>query len=210
MKALTSTRISIRWPPADAYEDADVTVLTSRSGYYVDVRAFNESSGRRGELESVAAGRKEFLPGGKARWTQFLSSAPPLPGNAEESTSVPHPDDPAHVLETGHMRHPDTGLDAPFEEVWKDVEADEGVRVLVLEREDGQGWVVVVGDKWVGVEQGQGWATAEADWDSESWVVTRTTGDAKGMGGVVPLPGEQLRVGDVRQVGAARWVVREI
>ena len=56
-----SIRVSIRWPPAAAYEDSDILVLTGPSGTFIDLRIVKDGP-RKGNIDWALAGNRILLP----------------------------------------------------------------------------------------------------------------------------------------------------
>ncbi|KAI5474227.1 hypothetical protein MNV49_003874 [Pseudohyphozyma bogoriensis] len=131
---IVTRRESLRWPPAAAYNDTDVLVLTIGK-YYLDLRVFTEGP-RSGQIDWSMAGVCLPLPGGTSERapTRFLNiidqralsstTHPILPSsliNPEEATqdlATPTPDDveftplpdtatqSGRTLERGRMPNP--------------------------------------------------------------------------------------------------------
>ncbi|KEF51601.1 uncharacterized protein A1O9_12236 [Exophiala aquamarina CBS 119918] len=121
MAARVSTRISIRWPPADASEPTDTLVL-SVGDYYVDLRVLKSDR----TIDWALAGQRLVISEDplKVKFTHPLDSHY-VAGQEEEEpdvgefTKLPNGDD----LETGIMGAPHLGGKImPYEEVWRELD----------------------------------------------------------------------------------------
>ncbi|GAA5850206.1 hypothetical protein JCM9279_003565 [Rhodotorula babjevae] len=159
MDPLASTRISICWPPEPHGEPEDVLVISGREGLYLDLRIDKvacstsptprkASSGADPRIGWATAGHKAFLPlepgeeHPRARFTALLDSrlSPSASSSSPTAAAAVLPDEgsfaPLHngdVLETGSMMRPETGLVAPYEEVWRRLPVAPDARVVFLE-----------------------------------------------------------------------------
>lgn len=151
-----------------------------------------------------------------ARWTQYLTSQEPLPNSAEEGHSKPHPEDPSLTFESGYMRNPNGPGEVPFEEVWKDIDAS-GQRVIVLEREGGQGWMIQIGMRCLGliVQNSDSAKDVKVWWGvwENGWKTVHEIGDCNEMTGMLSSPEETLGNQWIRDAWVStalkRWIVRE-
>ncbi|GAA5939406.1 hypothetical protein JCM3775_001701 [Rhodotorula graminis] len=161
MDPLASIRVSICWPPEPHSEPEDVLVISGRSGFYLDLRIDKAACSRSPSptprknpsradprISWATAGRKELLPlepgqeHPRARFTALLdsrrpsSSSSPSPDNEDDSAPDEGSFEPlsnGDVLERGFMLRPETGLVAPYEEVWRRLAVKPDARVVFLE-----------------------------------------------------------------------------
>ncbi|EGO01098.1 hypothetical protein SERLA73DRAFT_159630 [Serpula lacrymans var. lacrymans S7.3] len=184
-----SRRVSMAWGEGPPYEDTDTIVLTGHT-YFVDVRVKKNSVPD--ELDWASAGIKtsKDLGDGSAHctWKHFVDSRSRNP-DVDEGIVVIRPEDPLRCVERGRMKNPDTGCVEEYEEIWLDESIRKGTRVAILERDDGDAFVAIIGPWKLGV----GW-----DW---AW---RTDGGDSLEGSEIKVEGN-VRVGD--KIG--KWVIRE-
>jgi len=146
--SFASHRHSIRWLPDEASEPTSTLVLTSQSGWYIDVRILHDTSPvpealpvNEDKLMTIQA-QKPILPLSKLDWA-FSGQATSIPATdstparsswnhwVDSKTKLNEPPiiDSGEMfpqasgltLETGSMPNPATGLDTAYEEIWEDI-----------------------------------------------------------------------------------------
>jgi hypothetical protein len=98
-------------------------------------------------------------------------------------------------MERGNMYNPVTGRVEPYEEVWLDTVPPRGTKVAFLEKDDGSGFIAIVGGLQLGVGSGYAWRV-------EGGKTIYEIGDTEGMD--IDLdkdPKEGSEVGP--------WIIRE-
>ncbi|KAF9782492.1 hypothetical protein BJ322DRAFT_1076307 [Thelephora terrestris] len=191
-----SKRVSIAWDGFTPYEDTDTLVLTGRT-YFVDVRVKKGSNPT--ALDWAIAGTRSSTPGARpgeslCKWRRLIDSRT-SDGGVDEGVVFPDPSDPTKTMETGSMYNPITDRVEPYEEVWLDTVPSPGTQVAFLEKEDGAGFIAIVGELRLGVGSRYAWRT-------EGGNVVYEVGLTEGM--QIDL-GEEVEEGS--KVGS--WIVRE-
>ncbi|KAI5474246.1 hypothetical protein MNV49_003767 [Pseudohyphozyma bogoriensis] len=173
---LVSTRISLRWPPAPAFENTDTLVLTGRTGFFLDLRVFTTGP-KVGQVDWGIVGEKEWVEdkdGGppKAVFKPLLDSRSKLaPPGGEDVGSF---EDLARgdCLETGEMFNPDAGWAVqPYEEVWRRLPQPKGLRVLILEEIGRRTWSGRFGAKQLAIGEVEGGFVAKR-WEGGRVIVS--------------------------------------
>lgn len=184
-------RKHVRLIPGDPSEPTSTIVLTSLTSHYVDIRidkaAHQSESQQHLEINSPSildwafAGTSTVTQGSgpdkpsHSVWEHWIDSKSDNPASDEGDMYVQENGD---VLEKGTQKHPDTGEEVEYEELWTDlvinVIPEEGGRystVLKHESEDAKGLFVRVGGWCQGILKEGGkltverwrWATQEND-----------------------------------------------
>ncbi|KAH8796189.1 hypothetical protein DL96DRAFT_1541412 [Flagelloscypha sp. PMI_526] len=126
--------------------DADVVVIvSSKTGYFVDVRFLKES----GELEWAFAGYKENRKNQETRFVHLIDSRTIDVSQVEDiGISSQHPTDLTLTYERGRMLNPGTSKLEDFEELWSD-EQPQSVLILRSQNENTatQEWIAQ-SDTW--------------------------------------------------------------
>ncbi|KAG0639844.1 hypothetical protein HOY80DRAFT_961217 [Tuber brumale] len=138
--ASISARVSIRWLPAPASEPTSTLVTTAPNLQFVDLR-LPASLDNSTPPQWAIAGRT--VVGTPMRWVHDIDSRTDTPGeDSGMNTPLPNGD----ILEKGRMVDDEDGQVKDYEEVWRNVDIDEGVAlVLECDYEGAKGRVVRVG-----------------------------------------------------------------
>lgn len=78
-------------------------------------------------------------------------------GDTDEGVVFPHPSDPTITMERGSMYNPATDRVEPYEEAWSDTVPPPGTQVIFLEKEDGSGFIAIIGELQLGVGSRSAW-----------------------------------------------------
>jgi hypothetical protein len=93
----------------------------------------------------------------------------------DSGVCTPLPD--GTTLETGSMINPETGVITPYEELWKDDEAEESI---FLKNESGTAWYAKVGSFQLGLgrheSDGKFWAWQAEKLEGTGWVIRHSIG----------------------------------
>ncbi|ORY75068.1 hypothetical protein BCR37DRAFT_389703, partial [Protomyces lactucae-debilis] len=114
-----SIRVSIQFPPAEAYEDTDTLVL-SVGAHFIDVRfkaVSSDHTGTERELDWAFMGQKTQLDEQTFAWSHDLDSRGFEGIDQGYCTPLPH----GNELEQGMMVNPTDpgGPPVPYKEVWR-------------------------------------------------------------------------------------------
>lgn len=171
-----SKRLSIAWDGSAPYEDTDTLVLTGHT-YFVGVRV--KKGGNPPTLDWAFAGTRTSTPGAVpgsyrlsgvfraspshsyageflCKWHRLVDSRT-TDGGTDEGVVFPHPSDPAKTAESGRMFNPVTNRVEPYEEVWLNTVPPPGTLIAFLEKEDGSGFVAIIGELRLGVGRQYAW-----------------------------------------------------
>lgn len=143
-----SHRHSIRWLPEAASEPTSTLVLTSQSGWFIDVRIIHDTTPISSslpanedklmtiqsdtpilplsELDWGFSGQATSVPATgstptRSSWNHWVDSKTKLHEEPIIDSGEMFPQDNGLTLETGSMPNPATGLDTAYEEVWEDL-----------------------------------------------------------------------------------------
>lgn len=147
-----SERVSFRWTPDPPSEPTNTLVLTSPSGYFVDVRLLKATESGHESLQWAFAGRAFHTTVGgqsKGSWTHLVDSKHPA-GFEDQGIFEELPN--GDSLEKGTMVDEQTGEIREYEEVWHDYLADPP-RYRVVEGSGNQmnGYFVVMASHALGI-----------------------------------------------------------
>lgn len=152
-KGHVSHRASIRWLPDPASEPTSTLVLTSSTGWFIDVRILfpretpppsleidddellrpsSESSTKSipvKRIDWVFSGSSNSTPGGDNQprhsvWTHWVDSKTLYHESPIVDAGDMYPVSETRDLEKGSMPNPATGIDTEYEEVWDDMPVD--------------------------------------------------------------------------------------
>ncbi|RPA97758.1 hypothetical protein L873DRAFT_1741357 [Choiromyces venosus 120613-1] len=224
-----SARVSIRWLPDPPSEPTSTIVTTSPKLQFVDLRITALTEPPSPPQWAIAG---KTVVGTPMRWVHEIDSRTDEPGeDSGMNTPLPNGD----ILEKGRMVDDEDGQMKDYEEVWRKVDIDEGV-VVVLECDDAgaRGRVVRVGGYCQGLVKVDGKTSCERrvrDTPESKWKTYYRYGDVKlpgdfacldrallGGGGEVSVLGQDgewvtfekgLNVGDSFKVDGYTWKVTE-
>ncbi|KAM0324879.1 hypothetical protein ACHAQA_007845 [Verticillium albo-atrum] len=228
--ASISIREGIRWLPAEMSEPTSTVVLTSPERRFVDIRVLYPAGATPAEdiapierLDWAIAGTSSSTPrGGPGEthgvWRHWIDSRTTATEDlADEGDMAPM--DAERTLETGRMVNPDTGIDTPYEEVWRDpsVSGVEGrkAKCYVLVWDEGpaaRGMVIKLGRWCQGIIRDGDDVRAERwEWRAgPGWRRSKRVGDGTGMPcGVLLERDVKLERGNKFEHEGRRWVVAE-
>ncbi|KAL6718465.1 hypothetical protein ACLMJK_004556 [Lecanora helva] len=132
-----SERKHYRLVPGEPEEPTSTIVLTSKDSYYVDIRILLETYEKERDLDTSTTACVDWAFAGKCRsepqgarengmiklshtiWDHWIDSRSDDPGVDEGDMWVQRDGD---ILERGKQKHPDTGEEIEYEELWHDLE----------------------------------------------------------------------------------------
>lgn len=206
---LISQRISFRWLPDPPAEATSTLVLTSPTGYFVDVRIFNAPKSSETPLQWAFAGTSvhDTVNGqSHGTWVHLVDSKHPS-GFKDSGTFKDLPN--GDSLEVGVMHDDDLGVVREYEEVWRDWAADPPDFVVSQALGEGaQGYYIRMAQYAQGVVKDEAGRLGVSRWvkGTREWTKDFTYGEIHEW---LPSPASANDNRTLSSSGPCRWVIVE-